>query len=235
MDLGNEARAAATNAQLLLASAPLDAGPSRPSARRPDEQRVWLPSPALHGVPPPVTALPVGVWPHQWPWQLVAAGWRPPDGQGTHHDSRHPPRGRDDGVEGASEPEEGQRHDRGGQAAAANGKVRQQQAGSARSLNSDSVSACGALQPAAAGGRASPLKPSSGQALVDLQIDGSGRAPAAAPPAAHEAAPHGGQKLQTVNRGHRGRGRTQRETLRGSQPQRWPLRRVRNWNDTLDA
>ncbi len=231
MELGNEARAAATNAQLLLASTPnpaaSSAGATEPYTGPRHGQRAWLPLPAAGA---PVLC----AWPQQWPWQLLPGGWRPaPEGSGLQHGSTAPPAWRpDEGTAGQAESAARQQDDAGGQPGAASSKVRQRRAGSLDVQPTDSMSARSALQPAVACSRP-VLKP--GQALIDLQIDGSGRAPGVQPPAAHEAALDGSQKLQTVTRGPRAQGRAQREALRGAERQRWPLRRVRNWNDPVDA
>ena len=241
MELGNEARAAATNAKVLLASAPAPCaatggGAAQPCAGPQHKQRAWLPKPAP-GAPPHAAGVPVlCAWPQQWPpWQALPGGWRqPPDGAGWQHGSMPPAQGADEGVASRAETVARQQDAGSGPASAADVMGRQRRVGLPREQPRDGTQARNALQPALAGTR-SVLKP--GQALVDLQIDGSGRAPVADPPAAHEAAPDGGQKLQTVTRGPRAQGRAQREALRGAerQRQRWPLRRVRNWNDTVDA
>ncbi len=237
MELGNEARAAAANAQLLLASAPpqaaISAGANGSCAGLLHRQRAWPPLPAAGALPYTAGGPVLCAWPPQWPWQPPGA-WQPPlNGSGLPHGSTTSPAwGADDGTTGQVESAARQQDDAGGQASAASGRISLRRAGSPEVQPRDSMPARSALQPAVASSR-SVLKPA--QALIDLQIDGSGRAPGVQPPAAHEAARDGGQKLQTVTRGPRAQGRAQREALRGADRQRWPLRRVRNWNDTADA
>ena len=234
MELGNEARAEATNARMLLASAPpAPSGLSvvSPCTGQPHEQRAWLPPPAQRA-PPHCNSAPACAWPRQWPWELPPPGWLHPDGLGYDDASSQPGPGRNADVDRQVEVAAEQQDDVEGQHAALSGKHVQHRASTARSVARGSTLARRVLMPAVASSGA-VLQPS--QALADLQIDGSGRAPVLASPAAQEAARRGGQKLQTANRGARAQARAQRETLRCPQQQRRPLRRVRNWNDTLDA
>ena len=239
MELGNEARAAATKAQLLVASGPapavISAGVAQPCAGPRHEQRAWLPQPAQSAAPHAAGGLVLCAWPQQWPWQPLPCGWRPPpDESGLRQKPPQHAHGPAEGLEGRSGTVVRKQDAVDGQAGAAIVTVRERRAGSPTAQPCGSMPSRNVLHPAAAGSR-SVSKP--GQALVDLQIDGSGRPHTADPPAAHEAAPDGGQKLQTVTRGPRAQGRAQREALHGTerQRQRWPLRRVRNWNDTVDA
>ena len=232
MELGNEARAAASNARQLLASAAAPAactcGRGRDTAPV-ASQRMWLPPPSLPGSLP-VPSAAVCAWPQHFLPHPVLGTWGPCPAQ-------PPPQMMGHRAGQAVQPHAAAALSSGSYGLDAMEGVRKD----VKQLRGDSAHEQGrnpaptrdvAQQWRAARGAGGPRqKP--GMALVPLQIDGSGRAPAAAARDARDGALVNRPKVQAANRGGQtgARLRSQRESLRGPQQQKAQQRRVRNWND----
>ena len=225
MELGNEARATAANAQLLLAADVRAHGPDTAPAA---VQRIWLPPPSQHGAPP-VTAAAICAWPQHCLPHPLSAGWGPWPA--------HPPQAFKNHAGQVVQPKAAAALEDSGRGQNAGGVVGQEarlRADSVWALDRDTVPARSSAQPWRAVRNVGRPEQKPGQALVPLQIDGSGRVPASGSTDARDIAAGSGQKIQTANRGGRvcATSRSQREVRHGSQQRTAQQRRVRNWNHT---